>query len=315
MFRGVRKYPNAVAQIRGSPRCCCVRSHRSTAAPFNDFMILRLRDWLDGLDGLVCFASPVGKILACGEKNWRALATENGVPELADPSVVIGANIVDFIRGEDVRRAYRGVVDALIGGNAHAVRFLARCDAPAMPGEHGVTITAVRSGRKLHGFLFQVTPLRTSVTMPRLTFDFSTALSAARANGGHRLAICSFCKKTAPANANLKDPAAWAELQTRMRQSALRTENIQQGVCPSCRRKWANELLPRGSGKPLTTRQIEILLRVIRGDSNKVIAHRLEMAENTVKTHLKEIFRRIGAKNRAEATRLTFKIWPQFRED
>jgi DNA-binding NarL/FixJ family response regulator len=85
-------------------------------------------------------------------------------------------------------------------------------------------------------------------------------------------------------------------------------------VCPACHRKWLDTLLPRGSGKQLTLRQIEILRQLCQGHSNKIIAYRLGMTENTVKTHLKEIFRRIGARNRAEAVRLAFKTWPNFKE-
>jgi DNA-binding NarL/FixJ family response regulator len=89
---------------------------------------------------------------------------------------------------------------------------------------------------------------------------------------------------------------------------------IRHSVCPPCHRQWVDILLPRGSGKRLTPRQIDILRQLCQGHSNKIIAYRLGTTENTVKTHLKEIFKRIGARNRAEAVRLAFKTWPDFKE-
>ncbi len=56
------------------------------------------------------------------------------------------------------------------------------------------------------------------------------------------------------------------------------------------------------SGKfNLTPRQIEILLLVSKGFSNKEIANLLEVSPETVKSHLKEIFVRFDVGNRIEA--------------
>ncbi|KQT59911.1 hypothetical protein ASG52_19440 [Methylobacterium sp. Leaf456] len=51
----------------------------------------------------------------------------------------------------------------------------------------------------------------------------------------------------------------------------------------------------------LSGRESEILLHVIRGSSNKVIARALGIAEATVKIHVKGIFRKIGVANRTQA--------------
>jgi len=50
----------------------------------------------------------------------------------------------------------------------------------------------------------------------------------------------------------------------------------------------------------LTTRELEILDAVVSGDTNKAIALRLEISENTVKRHLMHIFDKVGASNRVE---------------
>ena len=53
--------------------------------------------------------------------------------------------------------------------------------------------------------------------------------------------------------------------------------------------------------KQLSAREIAILQRIIRGDSNKHVARFFEIAEATVKAHVKAIFRKIGANNRTQA--------------
>jgi DNA-binding NarL/FixJ family response regulator len=51
----------------------------------------------------------------------------------------------------------------------------------------------------------------------------------------------------------------------------------------------------------LTPRENEVLRGVARGISNKQIGRELNLAEVTIKLHLRSIFRKIGAKTRAEA--------------
>jgi len=51
----------------------------------------------------------------------------------------------------------------------------------------------------------------------------------------------------------------------------------------------------------LTPRQIDIVLLVSKGLTNKEIAQMLDVSPETVKTHLKHIFRRLGVSSRVEA--------------
>jgi two-component system NarL family response regulator len=48
-------------------------------------------------------------------------------------------------------------------------------------------------------------------------------------------------------------------------------------------------------------RELEILLALGKGYSNKIIAGRLFLSEHTVKTHLKNIFKKLSVSSRAEA--------------
>lgn len=55
-------------------------------------------------------------------------------------------------------------------------------------------------------------------------------------------------------------------------------------------------------GAPLTRRETQILQMVAGGASNAAIGERLFVAEETVKTHLRRIFRKLGVGNRTSAT-------------
>jgi two-component system response regulator DevR len=54
----------------------------------------------------------------------------------------------------------------------------------------------------------------------------------------------------------------------------------------------------------LNRSQIAILRLVRRGHSNREIAAEVHLSENTVKTHLQDVFRKLGARNRVEAAML-----------
>lgn len=57
----------------------------------------------------------------------------------------------------------------------------------------------------------------------------------------------------------------------------------------------------RPPSKPLSSREIEVLFWLKEGAPNKVIARKLNLAEATVKVHVKKILRKIGVCNRAQA--------------
>jgi two-component system nitrate/nitrite response regulator NarL len=52
--------------------------------------------------------------------------------------------------------------------------------------------------------------------------------------------------------------------------------------------------------KQLSAREVAILERIVRGDSNKRVALFFNIAEPTVKAHVKAIFQKIGASNRTQ---------------
>jgi DNA-binding NarL/FixJ family response regulator len=56
------------------------------------------------------------------------------------------------------------------------------------------------------------------------------------------------------------------------------------------------------SARPtLTPREIEVLMRLVGGDSVPLVARQLFMSESTVKTHIGKVYEKLGAHNRASA--------------
>jgi DNA-binding CsgD family transcriptional regulator len=54
----------------------------------------------------------------------------------------------------------------------------------------------------------------------------------------------------------------------------------------------------------ITKRELEILTLIAEGLSNKEIAERVFVSENTVKTHSRRIFDKLGAKRRTQAVQI-----------
>jgi two-component system nitrate/nitrite response regulator NarL len=70
------------------------------------------------------------------------------------------------------------------------------------------------------------------------------------------------------------------------------------GVVPNLRKVETARRKSKAFG--LTRREIEIVRSVVAGHSNKEIAARAAITENTVKSHLTHIFNKLGASNRVE---------------
>jgi DNA-binding NarL/FixJ family response regulator len=67
------------------------------------------------------------------------------------------------------------------------------------------------------------------------------------------------------------------------------------------------EVPPRGSRGKLTRRQREILQLLSDGESTTVAARELGLSEETIKTHTKNVFARLGARNRTHAVAIAIR--------
>jgi DNA-binding NarL/FixJ family response regulator len=66
---------------------------------------------------------------------------------------------------------------------------------------------------------------------------------------------------------------------------------------------------PQPGERPhLSPRELEVLLLLSRGRENKQIARKLGISEATVKTHIKALFGRLGARSRAEAVATALRL-------
>ena len=59
----------------------------------------------------------------------------------------------------------------------------------------------------------------------------------------------------------------------------------------------------------LTSRQVMVLNHLQQGKANKIIAHELGMSESTVKVHVRNIMRKMGATNRTQAAYKAQSLW------
>jgi two-component system, NarL family, response regulator DegU len=57
----------------------------------------------------------------------------------------------------------------------------------------------------------------------------------------------------------------------------------------------------RPLAEPLTERETEIVRMLVEGKGNKAIANRLNLSEGTIKSHLRNIYRKLHVQTRAEA--------------
>ncbi|WP_413785929.1 helix-turn-helix transcriptional regulator [Agrobacterium sp. rho-13.3] len=57
----------------------------------------------------------------------------------------------------------------------------------------------------------------------------------------------------------------------------------------------------RNEFSALTTREVQILDLLCKGTQNKIIADRLHLSENTVKVHVRNIYKKMNVRNRTEA--------------
>jgi DNA-binding NarL/FixJ family response regulator len=69
----------------------------------------------------------------------------------------------------------------------------------------------------------------------------------------------------------------------------------------------AQRLVESQLAEPLTERELEILTSVAAGNSNKIVADKLSISEETVKSHMRSILSKLGANDRTHAVTIAIK--------
>jgi DNA-binding NarL/FixJ family response regulator len=75
------------------------------------------------------------------------------------------------------------------------------------------------------------------------------------------------------------------------------------GVSPAV----AQKLIESHFAEALTERELEILTSVAAGNSNKIVADKLSISEETVKSHMRSILSKLGANDRTHAVTIAIK--------
>lgn len=98
----------------------------------------------------------------------------------------------------------------------------------------------------------------------------------------------------------LKDSES-AELKKAI-QAVLSGENyIQASLIPALNNRLVNRDIDKDKIDSLTTRELEVLIKVANGMLNKEIATSLNISERTVKNHISNIFKKIDVSDRTQA--------------
>ncbi|UPG92866.1 response regulator [Luteibacter aegosomatissinici] len=69
----------------------------------------------------------------------------------------------------------------------------------------------------------------------------------------------------------------------------------------------ASEIAEYAADDSLTAREVEVLEQVASGNSNRAVADRLEVTEDTVKAHMRNIMAKLGANDRTHAVTIALR--------
>ncbi|HMA13626.1 MAG: hypothetical protein ACM35H_02565 [Bacteroidota bacterium] len=197
---------------------------------------------LDAMEGVVYLLDRDGIIAAVGREGWRRFAQDNDTPALAEADAVVGQPLLSFIRGEAVRRAYEGYLDALRSGRRRGISFEFSCDSPTLARRMRLCISTVMEGSAPAGFLFQSLLLEERTRPPVSLFDAAVTAAALAERGGQPLlAMCSYCQRVATEGE--QDRREWIEAETYYRRGGTSAVRISHGICPRCMKERVEPLL------------------------------------------------------------------------
>jgi DNA-binding NarL/FixJ family response regulator len=213
----------------------------------------------------------MGATLAASDLVWRDTSAPRRLVIVADDSLIVQA----------VRFAFRQSCEFKLVGYADARKTSAQTILGAEP--DGILLDDMKHSDRALQLLGEIRAQDDDVALLVLTLDlgpewlsraFNAGATAAISKSTQPLALATLVRETIDGHIVHKQPRAPAS-----------------GV-------------PSGPGPdvPLTTRELEILQLVASGATNGVIAKRLWVTEQTVKFHLRNVYRKLGVANRTEAS-------------
>lgn len=122
-----------------------------------------------------------------------------------------------------------------------------------------------------------------------------------------RIIVLTTYAGDAQAAAALKAGASGYLLKNLVRKELIDTIRIVHGGKRRIPPEIATEIAEHVADDALSEREIEVLRRVAAGKSNKLIAAELDIAEGTVKTHMKSILPKLDASDRTHAVMIALK--------
>jgi DNA-binding CsgD family transcriptional regulator len=156
------------------------------------------------------------------------------------------------------------------------------------------------------GFLFQSTLLDQGVRAPMAPIGAGHRWELASEGARSAISVCSFCQKSCRSGRAPGNAANW----TYDTHRSDREVAVVHAVCPRCTERCHALVADSPNAPDLSRRQREVLAMLVRGHPNKTICAKLGMSPNTVKTHLRVIFRELQATNRTEAATEALRRWP-----
>jgi DNA-binding NarL/FixJ family response regulator len=168
-------------------------------------------------------------------------------------------------------------------------------------GEAGNGREAVESFRRL----------RPNVTLMDLRMPDMSGLEAIRAIRSDfpdaRIIVLTTYSGDAQAAAALKAGAAGYLLKNLVRKELIETIRTVHAGKRRIPPEIATEIAEHVADDALTDREVEVLRAVAAGKSNKLIAAELDIAEGTVKTHMKSILPKLDASDRTHAVMIALR--------
>ena len=212
----------------------------------------------------------MGATLATSDWAWRETSTPRRLVIVADDSLIVQA----------VRFAFRQSCEFKLVGYADARRTSAQTILGAKP--DGILLDDMKHSDRALQLLAEIRAQDDDVALLVLTLDlgpdwlsraFNAGATAAISKSAQPLALATLVRETIDGHIVHRPPTAPLS-----------------GI-PS-----------RPGEVSLTTRELEILKLVASGSTNGVIASRLWVTEQTVKFHLRNVYRKLGVTNRTEAS-------------